>query len=1263
MAAFDARLVTYAPNGARTGLLPRPSSWSAAFPLGDVPALSLSYSSRAIRADVLADPLEVAVEYNAGAGWVEAPGGRFCTIADSDNATDAGQVKAITAPGYAWLLGKARLFPSAFDNAEGKRPFLSATPGTILRTLVDEAQARGVLPGLAVDFTADTDSAGQPWAKVLTIYYSPGIDVLSVLANLTDQGVVEWQTQGRTLQVFNADTALARNLADVVDLRLGRDVDDAPNSSTLADVVARVYVKGEGSFHLVLDNPGAPAPWGPWETFITQGGVSDEGTARILAQGTLAQGAERRVQLTRSVRFGAARLLPFVDYRPGDTVSAPGQAGRLEPLRVRQITLARDERGQVAGNLVLNDRFVESTIRQARRTQGIVGGSTADGGTGARPAPDQDDPRLPEAPDGLVVSSDSYLDADGTARGQVTVTWAPVDTSTEGTALEVAGYELWHRRNTAGLQWTRATETVDPDVQVTLSGLYDVGTQWAFKVRARSAAGRLGDFSAAVLVDIAEDVDAPPVPSTPVASARLGTISVEWDGRGAAGEPMPADFAAVDVWMDALGPSWRADWADPGQLPAPWKVTGAADPAPAVDVAGGRVRATAGSNVLIYRAAGGQDYRVDVQDMAAAAAVTSSSAFAAIFARFDPVASTSIMVTWTPGTGAAVLQIDPGAAAARSVPITVPAGLVVDPYSVTIGLDVRGDLVRVDVDGQLVHTETLTAAELTAIVGTLCGIGWSHTDTQASAGAVALVASEPPTIWADDFPGFELDPNSWDVLNDDGSASYSVQGGRVQLNMGTDLLFVRDTPARDYTITAHDLKVGDSYRTGLQARHLAGPSTSWPYGERCIAIYARRNGDTTLYPLGWYLRYEVRGETASRTVELQPPAGVSPDGLKMALTVNGRQVQVHVNDALVLVDELTAAEDAELVGRQAGLYFEGTGSSVGLVTAKSTASAGAQLVGELRGRGGLVVAHQPYLQDRTFWFEARDRSGNLSGVSGTATVQTVPLVDPDLVDRVIRGDHIMANTITADNIAAGAIEAGHIQADAVDGKTITAATIRTGSSYPRVEITLSGLSGYDSSQTLVTRVSSATGQIDAAGTIRTGLTGVRTIMRSNAFGGYPGIHFTGMAGSPSFEPTIHGREDGQLWLLSAEDVGNSSGRADLILQKGGAFKLGQSFGNANNTVSVEGNADGILTFKGRLPTGYTATTALTAGSLYVGPGSVSVRINYGATFVGQSFPVATAYTNSPTTTDWSCAGYDNSGFQFSWSGGVDIMILYLVARV
>ncbi|WP_345154944.1 fibronectin type III domain-containing protein [Nonomuraea rubra] len=540
-------------------MLPHPLSVEAGWPLNDVPSLKLSYTTAAIGAALLDQPCEIGVEWSIdGTVWTEAVDARFLRIKRRGDVSDTTGLASFELPGFVWMLRKIVLHPGVAPLVDGKRPFLSATAGEILQTFIAEAKGRGAVPGLQWDFTPEEDSAGQAWDKVITIYYQPGIDALTALQNLAEQGVCDFRTSGRTVQVFNADTTMADDLASgpsPVDLRYGRDVAEAPDEGTLEDTASSVLVLGDNGLVKTYTNPAAVQPWGPWEQYVGAGGVSDEGTATILAQSALERAAAERVQRTRGIVLYGARWLPLKDYRPGDRVLAPGDGGVLESLRVRQVTLARNSTGVLGGSLVLHDRFLERDIRLARRTAGIVGGSTADGGSGARPAPEAPEPRTPATPAGLVVNPLAYIDEHGLPHGQVTASWGAVTSDVGGVTLSVGGYELFMRVNETGAPWFLVTSTEAGDTTATYSPLV-IGESYAFKVRAVNL-GKVGTFSEPVAVTIPDDDEAPPVPTAPQLSTRLGVVRVTWNGLGVGPVPMPPDFLHVRVWMqDPLAPGW-----------------------------------------------------------------------------------------------------------------------------------------------------------------------------------------------------------------------------------------------------------------------------------------------------------------------------------------------------------------------------------------------------------------------------------------------------------------------------------------------------------------------------------------------------------------------------------------------------------------------------------------------------------------------------------------------------------------------------------
>lgn len=550
-----ARLLAYTPNGASQGPIPAPQGLQVSFPVNDIGACTWTYPTVAPRAAVIGQPIEVAVEVSAdqGATWSEPPNGRFLYLRDGRDPVkdDAYQIEC---PGYALRLRKGLVFNLSLDT-DGKRHFTDASPGQILNTLMSEAQARGALTAITWAFTAANDSGGVAWpaGTLQNIAYDPGTDILTIVQAMADSGLVDYRFQGRELQVYPADGAMATDRtigANPVSLRFGRDLVEAPFRRTWEALADVALVMGDNLAASVRTNGGALTPWGRQETFVTASGVTDSGTLAVLGDGALSYTETERVERTYGLSFDTAKFLPFRDYAPGEWVY-----GATDPdvaptrMRVRQVTLTMDDAGVAGGNAVLNDRFVEADILQARRLDKIIQGATQSG-TGGTPSGAGNDILQPAQVAGLGATALAYLADDGRALSQITLDWADTVTNADGSAAtDIDHYEVWRKRA------AEATYVMVGQTQVSswTDSPYEPNEEWDFQVRAVDQVFNRGAFSAAVSVTTAADMDPPPAPSAPtLSSTTKAIIQANWDGLTATAGAMPADFAYVEVHASAV---------------------------------------------------------------------------------------------------------------------------------------------------------------------------------------------------------------------------------------------------------------------------------------------------------------------------------------------------------------------------------------------------------------------------------------------------------------------------------------------------------------------------------------------------------------------------------------------------------------------------------------------------------------------------------------------------------------------------------------
>jgi len=130
------------------------------------------------------------------------------------NTTGEDRIADISGRGVRCLLENALVYPVS---GNATRTFSGVSAGSIIRTLLTEAQARGVLTELSTDFTNTTDSNGVGFSKVLTLNENAGTSLAEVVTRHTELAVDINITPDLVLQYFNNRgtdwTASTRGLA------------------------------------------------------------------------------------------------------------------------------------------------------------------------------------------------------------------------------------------------------------------------------------------------------------------------------------------------------------------------------------------------------------------------------------------------------------------------------------------------------------------------------------------------------------------------------------------------------------------------------------------------------------------------------------------------------------------------------------------------------------------------------------------------------------------------------------------------------------------------------------------------------------------------------------------------------------------------------------------------------------------------------------------------------------------------------------------
>lgn len=571
---METRIRIATPFGTDFQIVPHFLSAQPVWPFRDKATMSLHYPRAGVNDALLNSECEAVFEYHNGTQWVEPLDSRYKLAGrDNDRLEDVPTRRFDFIALLPEMLEHAKVWEPAGlqTDTDGNILFAAVTPGVIIKTLFDNARGRGWGPQLNLGFSTTHDSNGQPWAGVVNLALDPAQSIFEVLSALGNQGIVDWAGQGRTLQMYNPDTYLGRDLQSVRLLAYDGET-SAPTQVSYRDRATVLRVVGDGGNN--WDRANGTSPWGRLESIMSAGGVSDEGTAFLMSDEELLKASAARVSRTREFD-GVSKFLPHRDFRGGDHVRYQTENG-VEKMRVFSMSLTIDDR--LSGYAVLGDRFEDALIAAARKQQRITVGKV-NGGNGKPPTQPTDDVRTPAKPIGFIGSTAAYTNPEGDEVGRVSLAWAHTGKATDGTAIDLDRFEFRIRDSVSGDANWQSFRSVPGAERVTqfspVRVRFEDGTPafYDFAIRAVAASGRTSGWVYLNGLLMETDSTPPPVPSAPVGVAAYGQIIVAWNGLGAGDEPMPPDFlhTECEIGSSPAGP-WKfvSNFERAGATPTPF---------------------------------------------------------------------------------------------------------------------------------------------------------------------------------------------------------------------------------------------------------------------------------------------------------------------------------------------------------------------------------------------------------------------------------------------------------------------------------------------------------------------------------------------------------------------------------------------------------------------------------------------------------------------------------------------------------------------
>lgn len=519
--------------------------------LNDVGAFTLDYPIKGIRASELDSSLEreiaVMVDGTERARYLVEEDGRDEIKVAKDNA-----VLSISGREVSQLLDYAKVYPvNGPGTLPAIHPFVNATPGNVLITLINKAQQRGAIPGWNYSFNATVDSNGQAWGSTVTFDYKVNATVLDVLKHLSNTlGLIDWRVSGRTIHAYKIDTFMRQNKVAAV-FSPGRDIQKMDRNRSRRELATVVLVEGDDGKTVERVDATAVALRGRKEGYFSQSGVADAGTLNVIGDLQLSFRSSIKEARPVTVNFDASTVTPkpYTGFNIGDDVYLRID-NALVKQRVMRMSLTMNTNGFLVGDLDLNDIFEDREIVADRMIKGALGGIGTGGPTVTTP-PFVEDQTTPGKVAQPGATSSVYVDGNNNF-SQVTVTWPALTVNTDGSVFDdLDYYEVQYSYDSPdiGAYWRDGGTT--RDTVKYLSALLP-GRNLQIRVRAVDRAKHEGEWSdVRTIVTKADDV-APESPSTPVVENFMGLLMVTDTGGTASGAPRAADELYREIHISTI---------------------------------------------------------------------------------------------------------------------------------------------------------------------------------------------------------------------------------------------------------------------------------------------------------------------------------------------------------------------------------------------------------------------------------------------------------------------------------------------------------------------------------------------------------------------------------------------------------------------------------------------------------------------------------------------------------------------------------------
>jgi len=290
--------------------------------------------------------------------------------------SDEKQIIEVSGRGVLNILSRAVVYPENMGTPALDRPF-TGTASKVLRTLLLEAQNRGGLVGVTIDWQDDMDSLGNLFTENVNLTFHVGTPLSEVVSKFTD-GLGYFDIEMTPNLVLKIYKSRGMDLYDKVVYRPGQAILSHQNQSDATHLVNEVLVEGGDKLLAIASNSVSQTVYGRREGYLSasniQSGLSEYGQAYLSRAAFPTWGIQGTV--TKFYDDEGNRLKPFESYLIGDWIGwkiAPegtDDAGFDGKVRVRGITVSEDDgNSALEYTLELHNMMLEHEIKLNQKVE------------------------------------------------------------------------------------------------------------------------------------------------------------------------------------------------------------------------------------------------------------------------------------------------------------------------------------------------------------------------------------------------------------------------------------------------------------------------------------------------------------------------------------------------------------------------------------------------------------------------------------------------------------------------------------------------------------------------------------------------------------------------------------------------------------------------------------------------------------------------------------------------------------------------------